>query len=73
MRYSSKIKDEEGYPAFALVNQATGQAIKHSLGESHPVSLLVQILIDFVLSCKIGIIDQMALPIYLVLGEACAV
>lgn len=38
MRYSNDIKDEEGYPAFALVNKATGQAIKHSLGQSHPVS-----------------------------------
>jgi hypothetical protein len=38
MRYSTKIKDEEGYPAFALVNQVTGQALKHSLGQSHPVS-----------------------------------
>lgn len=73
MRYSSKIKDEEGYPAFALVNQATGQALKHSLGQSHPVSLQVQILIDFILSCKIGIIDQMARPIYLALGETCTV
>ncbi|KAJ3682955.1 hypothetical protein LUZ60_013182 [Juncus effusus] len=40
MRYSSKIKDEEGYPAFALVNKATGQAIKHSFGQSHPVRLV---------------------------------
>jgi len=40
MRYSTKIKDEEGYPAFALVNQATGQALKHSLGQSHPVKLV---------------------------------
>ncbi|KAJ4764334.1 Ricin B-like lectin R40C1 [Rhynchospora pubera] len=40
MRYSTKIKDEEGYPAFALVNQVTGQALKHSLGQSHPVKLV---------------------------------
>lgn len=38
MRHSTKIKDEEGYAAFALVNKATGEAIKHSLGQSHPVS-----------------------------------
>uniref|UniRef100_A0A0E0QCV5 Ricin B lectin domain-containing protein n=2 Tax=Oryza rufipogon TaxID=4529 RepID=A0A0E0QCV5_ORYRU len=40
MRWSTSIKDEEGYPAFALVNKATGQAIKHSLGQSHPVRLV---------------------------------
>ncbi|KAF3338192.1 Ricin-type beta-trefoil lectin domain-like protein [Carex littledalei] len=40
MRHSTRIKDEEGFPAFALVNKATGQAIKHSLGQSHPVRLL---------------------------------
>ncbi|KAF3339189.1 putative r40c1 protein [Carex littledalei] len=40
MRHSSKIKDEEGYPAFALVNKATGQALKHSFGQSHPVRLV---------------------------------
>ncbi|XP_044964287.1 ricin B-like lectin R40G2 [Hordeum vulgare subsp. vulgare] len=40
MRYSTKIKDEEGYPAFALVNKITGEAIKHSLGQSHPVKLV---------------------------------
>ncbi|SPT16293.1 unnamed protein product [Triticum aestivum] len=36
----TSIKDEEGYPAFAMVNKATGQAIKHSLGQSHPVRLV---------------------------------
>ncbi|KAL5197738.1 hypothetical protein ABZP36_001250 [Zizania latifolia] len=40
MRWSTSVKDEEGYPAFALVNKATGQAIKHSLGQSHPVKLV---------------------------------
>ncbi|CAM0151555.1 unnamed protein product [Urochloa decumbens] len=40
MRHSTSIKDEEGYPAFALVNKVTGEAIKHSLGQSHPVRLL---------------------------------
>lgn len=38
MRYGKEIHDEEGYPAFALVNRATGEAIKHSLGQSEPVS-----------------------------------
>ncbi|XP_020108919.1 ricin B-like lectin R40G3 [Ananas comosus] len=40
MRFSTKVKDEEGYPAFALVNKATGEAIKHSFGQSHPVRLV---------------------------------
>ncbi|CAD6216648.1 unnamed protein product [Miscanthus lutarioriparius] len=39
MRFSTRVKDEEGMPAFALVNKATGLAIKHSLGQSHPVKL----------------------------------
>jgi hypothetical protein len=37
MRHSNSIKDEEGYPAFALVNKVTGEAIKHSQGEGHQV------------------------------------
>lgn len=40
MKYSTRVKDEEGYPAIALVNKATGEALKHSLGQSHPVSSL---------------------------------
>ncbi|CAL5060989.1 unnamed protein product [Urochloa decumbens] len=40
MRHSTSIKDEEGYPAFALVNKVSGEAIKHSLGQSHPVRLV---------------------------------
>ncbi|ONM26252.1 hydroxyproline-rich glycoprotein family protein [Zea mays] len=40
MRHSTKVKDAEGQPAFALINRATGLAIKHSLGQSHPVKLL---------------------------------
>ncbi|RLN34292.1 uncharacterized protein C2845_PM03G16570 [Panicum miliaceum] len=40
MRHSASVKDEEGYPAFALVNKVTGEAIKHSLGQSHPVKLM---------------------------------
>uniref|UniRef100_A0A0A8ZX01 PH domain-containing protein n=1 Tax=Arundo donax TaxID=35708 RepID=A0A0A8ZX01_ARUDO len=40
MRHSTEIKDDEGYPAFALVNKVTGEAIKHSLGQSHPVKLV---------------------------------
>jgi hypothetical protein len=39
MRWSTRVKDEEGYPAFALVNKATGEAIKHSIGKSHAVRM----------------------------------
>ncbi|XP_062206620.1 ricin B-like lectin R40G3 [Phragmites australis] len=39
MKYSTRVKDEEGYPAIVLVNKATGEALKHSLGQSHPVRL----------------------------------
>ncbi|KAI4325542.1 hypothetical protein MLD38_030927 [Melastoma candidum] len=39
-KYSAMVKDEEGSPGFALVNQATGLAIKHSFGASHPVQLI---------------------------------
>ena len=39
MKYSTRVKDEEGYPAMILVNKATGEALKHSLGQSHPVSI----------------------------------
>jgi hypothetical protein len=38
MRYGNDIQDEEGYPAFAQVNKATGEAINYSLGQSEPVS-----------------------------------
>ncbi|GKA52353.1 ricin B lectin domain-containing protein, partial [Tanacetum coccineum] len=33
------VKDEEGCPYFALINKATGQAIKHSIGVTYPVQL----------------------------------
>ncbi|WVZ06645.1 hypothetical protein V8G54_019991 [Vigna mungo] len=36
-KYSTRVKDEEGCPAFSLVNKATGEALKHSIGSSHPV------------------------------------
>lgn len=32
MEYSTGVKDEEGYPTMALVNRATAEALKHSLG-----------------------------------------
>lgn len=39
-KFSTRVKDEEGYPCFSLVNKATGEAIKHSVGASHPVQLV---------------------------------
>lgn len=42
MKYSTRVKDEEGYPAIVLVNKATGEALKHSLGQSHPVGLFAR-------------------------------
>lgn len=36
-KYSTRVKDEEGLPSFALINKATGQAMKHSIGATHPV------------------------------------
>ena len=38
-KFSTKVKDEQGYPSFVLVNKATGEAIKHSTGATHPVQL----------------------------------
>ncbi|KAG0479116.1 hypothetical protein HPP92_013835, partial [Vanilla planifolia] len=40
LKYSTKIKDEEGFPAFALVNKASGEALKHSFGPTKPVRLV---------------------------------
>lgn len=40
LKYGTKIKDQEGFPAFALVNKATGEAVKHSFGATKPVSLV---------------------------------
>ncbi|KAA8519063.1 hypothetical protein F0562_016163 [Nyssa sinensis] len=39
-KYSTRVKDEDGFPSFALVNKATGQAMKHSIGATHPVQLI---------------------------------
>ncbi|XP_012843164.1 PREDICTED: uncharacterized protein LOC105963318 [Erythranthe guttata] len=39
-KWSTKVKDEEGFPSFALVNKATGQAMKHSTGATLPVQLI---------------------------------
>ncbi|KAK1367347.1 hypothetical protein POM88_042908 [Heracleum sosnowskyi] len=39
-RYSSEVKDEYGFPSFSMVNKATGQALKHSVGAHHPVQLI---------------------------------
>ncbi|XP_059070823.1 ricin B-like lectin R40C1 [Cryptomeria japonica] len=37
--WSVRAKDEAGYPAFALVNRATGQALRHGRSESERVTL----------------------------------
>ncbi|XP_043711600.1 ricin B-like lectin R40G3 [Telopea speciosissima] len=39
-KYSTRVKDQEGFPSFSLVNKATGQAMKHSIGATHPVQLI---------------------------------
>ncbi|XVE90087.1 hypothetical protein DITRI_Ditri20bG0048900 [Diplodiscus trichospermus] len=39
-KFSTRVKDEVGFPSFSLVNKVTGQAIKHSIGASHPVQLI---------------------------------
>ncbi|KAL5995016.1 hypothetical protein ACLOJK_025074 [Asimina triloba] len=36
-KYSTRVKDEDGYPSFALVNKVTGEALKHSIGATHPM------------------------------------
>lgn len=37
--WSVKAKDDEGFPAFALVNKATGQALRHGRAEKDKVTL----------------------------------
>lgn len=37
------MKDEEGCPCFSLVNKATGEAMKHSIGDTHPVRIFLSI------------------------------
>ncbi|XP_004493137.1 uncharacterized protein [Cicer arietinum] len=39
-KWSTRVKDKEGCHAFSLVNKVTGEAIKHSIGSSHPVRLV---------------------------------
>nr|GEU74520.1 hypothetical protein [Tanacetum cinerariifolium] len=38
-KFGKDIKDDQGFSSFALVNKATGQAIKHSIGVTYPVQL----------------------------------
>ncbi|XP_074569676.1 ricin B-like lectin R40G2 [Curcuma longa] len=40
LKHSTTVKDEEGFPGFALVNKVTGEAIKHSIGATNPVRLV---------------------------------
>jgi len=37
--WNAKVKDDEGFPAFALVNKATGQALRHGRAEKDKVIL----------------------------------
>ncbi|KAJ4762089.1 Ricin B-like lectin R40G3 [Rhynchospora pubera] len=37
--YAKQVKDQDGNPAFALVNKATGKAIKHGFGAGYEVKL----------------------------------
>ncbi|XP_059460277.1 ricin B-like lectin EULS3 [Corylus avellana] len=37
--YGTRVNDVNGFPSFALVNKATGQAMKHAIGDTHPVQL----------------------------------
>ncbi|CAL4933601.1 unnamed protein product [Urochloa decumbens] len=39
-RFATFVKDEEGKPAFALINKATGLALQHFGGPLHPVKLV---------------------------------
>ncbi|KAF5791285.1 putative ricin B-like lectin EULS3 [Helianthus annuus] len=47
-KFSTRVKDEQGYPSFAVVNKATGQAMKHSIGTTYPVFLLCERLLSVV-------------------------
>ncbi|KAL7596125.1 hypothetical protein Lser_V15G28749 [Lactuca serriola] len=39
-KFSTRVKDEEGFPSFALVNKATGQALQQPTDPAHkPVQL----------------------------------
>ncbi|GJW63853.1 ricin B-like lectin R40G3 [Tanacetum coccineum] len=38
-KFGKNITDDQGFSSFALVNKATGQAIKHSIGVTYPVQL----------------------------------
>lgn len=37
--WSNQVRDQVGHPAFALVNKATGQALRHAVAESQEVLL----------------------------------
>ncbi|MBA0590906.1 hypothetical protein Gorai_019595, partial [Gossypium raimondii] len=39
-KFGSNVKDEEGFPGFALVNKATGLALKHACGAAQPVRII---------------------------------
>ncbi|KAK6922352.1 hypothetical protein RJ641_012859, partial [Dillenia turbinata] len=39
-KMSTIVKDEEGFPSFALINKATREALKHAIGATQPVKLI---------------------------------
>ncbi|XP_019434409.1 PREDICTED: tripartite motif-containing protein 66-like [Lupinus angustifolius] len=39
-RFSTRVQDSEGSPAFTLINKGTGEAIKHAIGSTQPIRLI---------------------------------
>lgn len=52
-KYSTEVKDQHGFPSFALVNKATLQGMKHSIEAHHPVCLSVDL-------CSIDLYNSLA-------------
>ncbi|MQM09142.1 hypothetical protein Taro_042009, partial [Colocasia esculenta] len=40
VKYGDRVKDANGFQSFALVNKATGLALKHATGSTRPVQLI---------------------------------
>lgn len=56
-KFSIRVKDEEGFPSFALVNKATGQAMKHAVGATKPVCSFIFI-DQFLNNCLFDLLTQ---------------
>ncbi|CAL0323488.1 unnamed protein product [Lupinus luteus] len=39
-RFSTRVQDAEGSPAFTLINKGTGEAIQHAIGSTQPIRLI---------------------------------